>query len=806
MVKKPVNRGVPATPGALDPEPEIGLGIAALVFFGLSLVYFFPAFLPGRHIFGTDYLAGGYFFTEFVSDRLAEGSLPKWVPYLYGGLPMLANPGSTFFPTRLIADLLLPTTWILPLIFVVQFGFAGLGMYLLTTELGCRKWVGLLAGLAFQFTGITLSSVYAGHDGRVIVATFAPLFFFFLHRGIRTGRVGPFIGAAATIGFSLLSFQIQNNYYLLIAGAIWAIYCLIETGVVKNRGALATRVTLGLLAVGFGFMLAAVNFLPFLDYVAQSPRGAEGGRGYEYAVSFSMPPEEILSIAVPEEAGILENYQGRNPFKLHSEYMGALVVVLLVLGFRVSRASRYWWFFGALGLFALTIAFGGHTPIYRLYYEYLPGTVRFRAPSLSFFVFAMSLVAMGAITLDRLASARALPGGVPARGKEPRRPDSGEAPPRLGIWLGAVVGVAVLATVVAAGSAGSAPRDAAAVAGYGRFALFTALVCGSLWLWWSGRLRTIGLVALLGLVTVADLWVVGRNFFETVDSPEVTFAPDDVVRFLQARDRPDRVWVLPVPPGGAYRNHGNYLMLFGIEQAGGEHGNSLQRFHEFVGAGQDTYVDWSNFFGNPNFMNAANIGQVISMVELNAPHLREVHRGSALVYENIGVLPRAFLAEDVTVSSDTTIALQVFAAPDFDPSRSAIIYAGPDVAFPSGPLDGSAEIVSAEPDRVVVRTTANRPALLVLSDNYYDGWRATVNGAEVPVYRANHAFRGVRVESGESEVVFEFHPAGLDTGFYVYIAGMAALVGYAVWLIAVGRRRGREGGVGIESEGGVAAT
>src|SRR5690606_17253795 len=149
----------------------------------------------------------------------------------------------------------------------------------------------------------------------------------------------------------------------------------------------------------------------------------------------------------------------------------------------VSRSSRYWWFFGALGLFALSIAFGGHTPVYRLYYELLPGTERFRAPSLSFFVFAMSLVAMAAITLEQLASRRSPSGGARERSRDARRPDPSEAGPRLGIWLGAVVGVAFLAMAVAAGSAGAAPRDAAAVGGYGRFALFTSLVCGCLWLW-----------------------------------------------------------------------------------------------------------------------------------------------------------------------------------------------------------------------------------------------------------------------------------------------------------------------------------
>lgn len=785
--------------GSADHGPSIGPGLAALIYFGLSLLYFLPAFLPGRHLFGTDYLAGGYFFTEFVSDRLAEGSLPKWVPYIYGGLPLLANPGSTFFPTRLIADYFLPTTGILPLIFVVQFGFAGLGTYLLAVELGCRKWVGFLAGLAFGFTGITLSSVYAGHDGRVIVATFAPLVFFFLHRGIRTGRLGPFVGVAATIGFSLLSFQIQNNYYLLIAAAIWATFCLFQLGVTRNGRLLGKTVAMGLGAVAFGFLLASVNFLPFLDYVPQSPRGAEGGRGYEYSIGFSMPPEELLSIAVPEEAGILGNYQGRNPFKLHSEYLGALVVVLGVLGIGVSRPNRYWWFFGALGVFALSIAFGGHTPLYRLYYELLPGTARFRAPSLSFFVFSLSVVAMAAITLERLAATRVSVGDRDAGPDSRRRArDGGKGEdggtggghaPRPGPWLMGIVAVSIAGVLVAAASSGGTMRDAAAVAGWGRFALFATLFSGAIWLWWSGRMRSLAFVILVATLTVADLWIVGRNFFETVPPPETTFARDDVVDFLQRQGNHDRVWVLPFGERGAYQNHGNYLMHFQVEQAGGEHGNSLQRYHEFVGAGQEVYVDWHNFLGNQNFLDAANIRYIISMMELNAPRFVEVHRGSAIIYENPAALPRAYLVENAVTTSDTTSALEMIASPDFDVRRSAVVYGADTNAFPTGPLDGSAEIVESTPDRVVLRTRANRPALLVLADNWYEGWHATVNGEETPVLRANHTFRGIRVGEGESEVVFEFHPADLYLGLYIYLAGMAALVAYGSWLLWSHRRR-----------------
>ncbi len=759
-------------------EPGIGLGPATAIFFALALFYFAPAFLPGRHLFGTDYLAGGFFFYDFVSERLAAGALPKWVPYIYGGIPHLANPGSTFYPVRLFADFLFPVTWILPFIFVVQFWAAGVGMYLLARELGCRSWVAFVVGIAFQFTGITVSAVYAGHDGRVIAATFAPLVFYFLHRGIRTGRLAPFVGASATIGFSLLSFQIQSNYYLLVAGLLWAIFCLVHLGYTRDPAGAGRRIALGLGAVAFAFTLAAVNFLPFIDYIPESPRGAEGGRGYEYSVSWSMPPGELLSIAVPESAGVLENYQGENPFKLHTEYVGALLLLLLVLGIRFVRENRYWWFFAALALFTLTIAFGGHTPIYRLYYELLPGTQRFRAPSISFFLFSFSLATMAAITLERMARAR-----------DSRDEGAGGS---LIIWLGGSVAVAVAAALIAAATGGAEPRDAARVAGFWRFALFLAITAGALHLWWSDRLRTLGLVVALAAVTFADLWVVNRNFFETVPPPEVTFAADDVVHFLQSQGAEDRVWALPFP--APYQGGGNYLMHFGIEQAGGESGNQLQRFNEYVGAGEEVYVDWSNLLEYPNFMNAANVRFIVSMMELDTPFLREVHRGSALVYENANALPRAWVVGEVQATRDSTAALSALQDPSFDPARTAVVYTDEPLSLPQGPLEATARIVDSTPDRVVIQATADRPALLVLADNLYDGWRATVNGVEAPVLRTNHTFRGVRIDAGESEVVFEFRPADLYTGLYIYLACLLLLAAYGVWLLVQWRRGARPAG------------
>jgi hypothetical protein len=811
----PAARRTTSAMAPVERELPIGFLTAAGIYFGLAFVFFFPAFLPGQHIFGTDYIGGAYVFYDFISDRIAAGTLPKWVPYVFGGLPLFANPGSTFQPVHFLTDLLLPTDRVLPAVFVVQFWLAGIGMYLLCRELGCRMWIAFVAGIAFQFTGIIISWVYAGHDGRIIVATLAPLFFYFLHMGARTVRIAPFGGAAATLGAALLSFQIQNSYYLLLAAGIWGIFCLFQLDAVRRPAVLARVVPLAFGSVALGFLLAAVNFLPFLSYVPESPRGMEGGRGYEYAISFSMPPAEVLSLAVPEHHGVsvsdpatgqplFPSYRGGNPFKLHTEYVGAFVIVMLVLGVAYARRDRYWWFFAGLGLFMLTIALGGHTPLYRIYFEVLPGTQRFRAPSLSFFIVALSLVAMAALTLERIARLRS---AAAERWTVRTEPEPGLS--RLP-WIAA--SVAVIAVLGAMATAGGSPDPSgiSVSVGWARFALFSGLVAGALWLWIRGTTSTSMIAVVLAIVTFADLWIVGRRFFHLVDPPEVIFASDDVVGFLRVQPRPARVWTFPYPQyyRGAGTYGGNYPMLFGVEQVGGEHPNMLQRWVEYVGAGTQTYIDWHNliteaqvvstadgqaigFQSRPGFLEAANVRYIISMAPLAHPALREVHRGSALVYEHLGALPRAYLVPEL-VHVDEEGALAAMQAAEWDPRRTAFVPAAANVQLPGGPLEGQAHVLVHDPDRVVVQASASRPAMMVLADNFYEGWRAQIDGQPADLMRVNHTFRGVVVPAGESTVEIVFRPPSLYTGLYLTIAGFLLLIGIGGYAL-LGLRRRSEG-------------
>jgi hypothetical protein len=779
-----------------DVELDVPFKVAATIFFALALVYFAPAFFPGRGIFGTDYLAGGYQFMEFLSNQLRSGVIPKWVPYVYGGVPLHANPGSTYYPSRLLLMFLLPESRIFPALLLTQFAMGGTGMYLLCRELGSRDWIAFIAGLAFMFTGITMSGVYSGHDGRIIVATFSPLVFFCLHRGLRTGRIAPFVGLAATLGFSLLCFQIQSNYYLLIAAAAWTLFCawqFREAGLPK----IVARLGLALAAVAFAFALAAVNFLPFLDYVGESPRGAAGGRGYEYSTSFSMPPAEISGFAIPEQQGTLGTYHGKSFFKQHTEYVGAVVLALLVFGFYFSRRSRYWAFFAATALLALSMSLGGYTRIYRLYYNFLPGVNKFRAPSISLFLVSMSLVVMAALTLEALAKIR---DKAPEEEKAARRAAKGtKVTTESGLakyFTFAIIGIGLLMVLVSQ----TIPSPLGEATGWIRFGFFLLIVGFLFYGWVTGKFTSRTFAMALCVVTLLDLWVVTRKFFQTVRTPDEVYAPDDVVQFMRSKGDSGRVWVFPF--GGPAVYHGseqvgenriplrNYLMHFGFEQAGGEHGNQLERYNKFAGAGEKVYVDWHNFTGWPAFMSAANIRYIVSGVELqmfNADSqqvtrdIEEVYRGSAIVYRNNLALPRAYLVPEARVIPNTDSALSFMKIRGWDPAKVAVVDRPIGITLPATALVDSTVITEHKPDKVVIRTTTNRPALLVLGDVYAHGWKAWVDDKPTPIAITDVAFRGVPVTTGTHTVRFEFDPDALRTGRTISLILFAILIAYGVW-------------------------
>ncbi len=716
------------------------------------------AFLAGPH---SDQYIAGYGFRLFGAEAFREtGSIPLWNPFILGGLPFVGGMhGDIFYPTAWLRWIL-PTGTAMNLGFSLHLVLAGWFAYGLLRNLGLSFGGALAGGLAFQLSGMTASLVQPGHDGKLFVTALTPLLFLGLLRGIRHRRLEGFGIAALAAGLSLHGHP-QLSTYLLIAAGIWTLYLIFLDPDRPARSSTNTAGALGLatLAVLLGVGLYSIQLLPALEYLPFSPRGAGGpSAGYEYATGFSMPPEEIMSTILPQFNGVIEAYWGRNGLKLHTEYLGAIVVVLAGIGMMSpGRRSLKMALGGIAGLFLL-VALGGHTPFYRLWYEFVPMMKTVRAPGMAFFLvsFVVSLfAAFGAESLLRSAVSprRVLAWGIPL----------------LAVGLLGVLGILQpIAEGLARPEALTRVIANADALREGSLRLVVIMLAGGAVLLGvaRGALRGQSGLALLLLAVLVDLWSVDRRFFTFQPPASVTYGDDQLTAAMRQAPLPFRAW----DPAGAYAGAGVYhgkswLMAYEIPTLLGYHGNELNAFDELLGGknvwgGQVSANIWDLYAVRfillaeaqeiPGYHQVAGPAQVKSggqgvLLEADSipPWVRVVPGAAKLPEAQIAptILDARFPVDRVVLYSDTT---------SVDPA--------PLGAQVPDPVPVSARLVEWRPGymSIAVEGRSEEPVYLLAAENWYPDWKARVDGKEVPVHRANGALLSVVLPPGASNVTLTF--------------------------------------------------
>jgi hypothetical protein len=158
---------------------------------------------------------------------------------------------------------------------------------------------------------------------------------------------------------------------------------------------------------------------------------------------------------------------------------------------------------------------------------------------------------------------------------------------------------------------------------------------------------------------------------------------------------------------------------------------------------------------------------------------RQVHSGDVKIYENLAVLPRAFVVHQAEVVADEDQAVAALSRPDFDPGQRLVRYqqgAEPLGVAQTGAAspDDRVELVSYAPERVEVAVELAAPGWLVLMDTDYPGWQVSVDSQPAEIVTANLAFRAVAVPAGAHTGVFEFQPRSVRWGGWV--SGVTLLV------------------------------
>jgi hypothetical protein len=809
-------------------EPRHATAWAALVYavFTMALGY---AALAGKFLVNarSDQYIAGFAFRDFAAQSLKAGhGIPQWNPYLQGGLPYIAAMhGDIFYPTALLRWIL-PTDVAMTWEFIIHLFLCGLFTYLFLRAWGFGFWSALLGGAAYMLGGSIAGYASPGHDGKLFVSTMLPALLLSLTRGIRDGRAWAWGAIAVVVGLALLSPHPQLSQYLLLTGGAFALY--VAFAEVPGHGKLLrnvalTRIGFALGAVALGMLASAIQYLPVMQYTPWSPR--TGGHDWAAMTSYSFPIEETLNWYWPQFSGILDGYWGRNGVHLHSDFFGVVVLMLAGASFGASSRKSFHRFWIGTGIVSLLWAYGGFTPLYHVIAAIVPGTKYFRAPSTMIFVTAFSVAMLVAVGAERLfarrMSIRYPLGWTIAAGVFGLLMTVGgyrSLVSMVGSMMSTDYPEQVRGQVVDMIVQRAEPNAASAILGVWRSFAFVALTAGLLWLFLQRRVASkqlaIGLVVLLAV----DLWSIERMYWIFSPPASVLYATDPAIEAIKAdiarTGQPGRVINPPVGAGLASwmgrpdrAFSGDILMIHGLRLDQGYHGNELGMYQQLVSLDSGQIRISPQFWRHENVrywyaaLDDSTMQMFASQLKIPVPvklagPVRNATGSMVYAYKLPGDNPFAFVSTAMTKAPQNQALATVIDA-RFDPATVAIVDTTakdinpPAVTTLPAPASTRATVSAYAPGAIDI--ALDQPGVagqaLVVSENYYPGWHATVDGKAAPVALMNYNLIGVALPAGAKSIQLRFTDAAYEKGKLItWVAGLLAV---ALWIAGavVERRR-----------------
>jgi hypothetical protein len=661
---------------------------------------------------------------------------PLWDPHGWLGQPLVgqAQPGAVY-----------PLNWLLWLMprrsghiqilflqwyFIAIHYMAALFTYLLCRDLGRSRPASMIAGLVFS-----LAAYVGTTDWPQMLngAVWAPLVFLFLLRAFRGERVWASAAASgACLGMSWLSGHHQIPIFItLAAGGAWLIH-IFRNGRLDWRAAqLAAASFLFTAAVG------ALQILPAREYGKLALRwvGAQEGPvtwntpvPYYVHRGFALNPINLLAILFPGRGGNSDPFIGVTAFVL------ALAAIALAWNRSAVR------FLGGVALFGIVYALGQNSVFNGFIYAAVPLVEKARVPAMAVVLFGAGASALVAFGVDYFG---AEPGNVWTR--------------RLA--LGSLVfGLLVFALILSTMFNNKLSWDSDDRVGTA--ALAGVLLAALLWGWRSGSLKP---AAALTLLTMLVLFEQGNDagmrpsYRADAGSRsyiEKTFGNADIASFLNGKPRPFRV---EANSDTLSDNWGDYYNLDFMKNYTGVTINSFQ----FEVAGWETRM----LVGTRYTISPTPVHDGETEVFSGASGLK--------VFENPGAFPRAWSVHAIMPIRNADEGRK-FIYEHLDELHSKALMEGGALTLPLCQATDSVTVTDYGASDLGIRADMGCDGMVVTSDTYFPGWKATVDGASSPIHEVNLAMRGVLVPKGSHHIRMRYQPGSVYLGGALTACGLLA--------------------------------
>lgn len=780
----------------------------ALVLPLLAFAFFYKPMMSGSLFFGFDGQMQQLPWKTFVYEAIRRGELPLWNPHVLLGIPFIEGMQcGALYPPQLLFLLMAPER-AMNILLGLHIALAGLGMYALVFRLSRSRAGALLSGVSYMLCGMITTRILAGHFALIIQIALFPWMFLFAALATEKNCLRRACMAGMLWGCALLAGHPQMPYYMALFTMAYFLLCAGKPGPRGERMIPTLRGLAFALAFGFaGIVVAAPQVLPSLKFHAFAARA---DAYFGFAVSGSMPLTAWLTMLLPtlfgDELGI-KRYTFWSYWE--SNYYIGLAPLIFALAVGVGRNKRrIEKFFIASVIVAVLLSAGRYMFFFRFIYDHVPLISDFRVPARALIIVAFCGPVMAGLWFTPLRQ-RAL-----ASGKRRWTPFflagaaalffcallyiTGAGAPAWDWLQNRSVLAAARMTIgpkeLPGGEYTPLPVNPARIFAF--YSVIPGLIIAAAFLiiylpiLFRPRARRFAFAALI-MLTAADLCVLGFRYADVYDGPSMYRWNPRPVEFMKNNPEPVRIIT-------SYNDFGlfsNTSMMHGIDAIGGYDTTITKWFNHYFNYSQENKSDYVNagYLATgrlPHMLSYLNIKYVLdSPNKIHClPGLKRVFAdGQMQIFELPGpVTPRAILthsAINIPAEADMMKRLDEF---DYDPRR--------EIYFDE-PLDASIAAALAkvkpsdiDPEKEYAKFThrginsidldvnAEAPGFLFVSDAYYPGWKATVDGNPAEVLRANFICRAVFVPKGRHVVKMFYTEPLLTFGLLLGIAMTAALL------------------------------
>jgi hypothetical protein len=703
----------------------------------------------------------------FVAEQWHKLVMPLWNPFSACGMPLVGDIQATIFsPLRLLLSLF-PSVRTYNLILVSEVFIAGVGVFTLARLLRVSRASAMFAAIAYCFCPYFLyylellsgtsqallpllcaSFVYTARFGRGLSALLLPALF--------------------TAGFILSGHPESSLYAVVIAS------CLFFFIRIRDSHVTVTKAFFELFVVAlFSFCFTAPALLPFIEFL-------KCGDSYKYGVGISaFAPWQglFLNLLQPISAGA-------------SPYLGGVALLLLPLCLHVARASRYY----VLLLVSITVAIvfflARLFPIDLLLsikpFTYL--VTVYLIPCLLLFLCLLAGVGLDSLFCIFL-SKRAFASKLCKQMMLPLLVSV-----ILPLWL-----YLFLVDLRICDFDQTIPATAINMRGV----VTNGLVAGAFFTICSAFAQLVGRISAVRAVSIIGSAAICLNFFSLALAsrnsmpvqPLFTYPETRVTELLErSNSRVLSVIEHVLKPNvnivyaiSSFRVHNPLLPA------------RFAAFSQLCGASLDEFRNQTYSGKLTNLVDLASIKLILTQFKPLPDRYKLLYtsKQGIAIYENPQALPEAYLVgQELRVQSEIE-ARQAVSSPAFDCRKAVVIEP---MSSAAAQIDHSKEsslflplkAVRKNGNQVSIDYSSTVPAYMVLTDTFYPGWNATIDGQPTEIFRANYLFRAVHVPSGIHRVRFEYWPFSLVAGLGLLFFGI--LVAFTIILVNLPKQNRRRAG------------